>query len=149
MTEEKATKQSLIDRYNTISENPPSWWKKNSGDTPYHPERSRMEYEIARLLNAETGYANYWDKEDPHLLALYRDTFDWDLTYRIKAVWEITPPDCRQTITCESEEQFRQYLGGFLIPERPEDWTEYSSSFGDLEGIEDICASNLMKSDIP
>ena len=141
MTEEKATKQSLIDRYNTISENPPIWWVKNYGDTPYYKNRSGMENEIARLLNAETGHGEYWLNQEPELLALYRETFDWDLTYEVTAEWEISQPECVTTISCDSEEEFRQYLDGTVEPEEPSDWSALSDDHGYVEGLDEVRAS--------
>ena len=100
-----------------------------------------MEYEISQLLNAETGHAKYWVNEEPELLALYKETFDWDLTYRINAEWLISTPDCIQTIKCESEDQFRQYLDGDLEPEEPDDWTQHSGDCGEVECLEEVRAA--------
>jgi len=145
-TQEKATKQSLIDRYNFISpEEAPYWWKNRHGDLPHYKNRSVMEYEIAQLLNAETGHALYWVKEDPELLALYRETFDWDLTYEIRAYWMISTPECCTEISCDSEEEFRQYLDGTLQPEEPDDWTVHSDDHGYVEGLDGVLASIQIK----
>lgn len=146
MTEEKATKQSLIDRYNLISpDDAPYWWKQRHGDLPYRKNQYDMEHEIARLLNAETGHAPYWVSEEPKLLALYRETFDWDLTYEVEADWSISTPECVTTISCDSEEEFRQYLDGDLEPDEPDDWTDHADDLGYVEGLDQVRASIQVK----
>ena len=147
MTEEKATKQSLIDRYNLISpKGAPLRWKAENGDLPYRKNQYDMEYEISRLLNAETGHVRFWVKEEPELLALYRETFDWDLTYEVEAAWQTSKPECITTISCDSEEEFRQYLDGTLTPDEPDEWNVHYRHVS-AEGLERvhaaICVNNL------
>ena len=124
---------TLIERFNQTGEAPIWFQKRHPGET-YYPERSDMEREIGKLLNASHGGG--WNWSDPELLAEYKRQFDWDTKYAVCVEWELSAPSVEQEIECESEEELVAYLEDEKEIEEPDSGEDYSSDYPYIEGEE-------------
>jgi hypothetical protein len=141
---------TLVERFKNAEEKVSTY--HNGEEHRWYPEHQRMEYELGHLLSNEIS-APYMLKYDNgvQLLEEYKEHFEWDNTYSVRAEWEISPSTYTNSYECSSVEEIKQYLNFQKHIETP-DWEEeqvdcsinYGSDFTgekDLEAV--IRISNL------
>ena len=141
---------TLVERFKNAEEKVSTY--HNGEEHRWYPEHQRMEYELGHLLSNEIN-APYMLKYDNgvQLLEEYKEHFEWDNTYSVRAEWEISPSTYTNSYECSSVEEIKQYLNFQKHIETP-DWEEeqvdcsinYGSDFTgekDLEAV--IRISNL------
>jgi hypothetical protein len=132
---------TLVERFKNAEEQVST--SHNGEERRWYPERQRMEYELGRLLSNEIS-APYMLKYDNgvQLLEEYREHFEWDTTYCVRAEWEISPSTYTNSYECSSVEEIKQYLNFQKHIETPnweEEQVDYSINYGnDFTGEKDL-----------
>lgn len=106
---EQTQTQSLIERFTNAEEKVSK--SHNGEECRWHPEHNRMEWELGKLLANEID-APYLLKYDnrSELLEKYKEHFEWESEFSVRACWDINPATYTDTIECSSPEEIREYL---------------------------------------
>lgn len=141
---------TLVERFKTAEEKVSK--QHNGEERRWYPEHNQMKWELGQLLSNEIS-APYMLKYDNgiQLLEDYRENFEWESEFSVRACWDINPATYTDTIECSSPEEIREYLAHRKELEIP-DWEkvddecdiEYGRGFnGDKEIEAVVRVSNL------
>ena len=144
-------KLSLVERFQEVGEPHHYWKEKHPGET-YYPNQSKMEGELAKLLECEISRRWHWSLTDnaEKLLQEYKDHFEWDTEYEAVISYEVYATAHQHYLKCSSLQELQDYLSHQKDVEEPEDWFEdwldngSDYDLGDEEGRKpSVSVSNL------